>query len=395
MRIEVHGGLQGDRAVFEKALAAQCDELGIALDLVKPSSGALTTPPATLVAFPKSGQAWTAAEKGDFGTIAPGRSGVLPVIVSAVDAGMLPDALKAFNAFQTGLWGAAWADGLVDEVLSHSWQHRRERRVFISYKRSESGRVAKQLFEALSYHGYVPFLDDVSIPKGDDFQHELKWWLNDADAILLLLTPGFANSQWCMQEVNFARGSSVGLLGIEWPDSDFPTPARAPDSVATSIDSDQRLQLQDADFAGDARRSHATRELSEAGLLRVIVHCARQRALAIRQRLDDLVPLATELLAPSAAMRPVAGMAGDFTFSDSSGSDYYVRIVPFRPDPRCMHETFQAASGQRYVGCLYGEFDVHDPRATALKWLAQCQREGKAPNHELRLWACLGDKVIA
>lgn len=407
MRIDVHGSPSGLRKVFESALQLQCNELAIALDLVDGNSPLQAADPAVAVLFPSAGFAWTAADADSFSHLANVDYPVLPVIADAPEAKLLPSALARFNAFQTAIWSTAWSDGLVDEVLSLGWQHRRERRVFVSYRRSDSAPVARQLYDELTRRGYLTFLDDISIPKGVDFQRELKWWLNDADVVLVLITPNFENSGWCMEEINFAQSSIVGLLGVEWPGSvsgDAPTrafPLATPPppgshpakSVAAGIDADQRLRLDDADFTGTASDPLCEQELTDAGLAKVLAYCARQRALAIRLRLENLLPLAEKVLKPKGRLQAV-GTPGDFTFLDDAGDDYFVRILPFRPDARSVHGTYLDAGNQRHIGCLYGESDANDPRAAAMRWLAQGRRDSAQSPRQTRIWTCLGDKVI-
>lgn len=395
MRIDVYGDANGDRKPFELALRASCDELNIDLDLIDRNTSAPRDDPAIAVVFPSWGSAWTNGEAKAHAVLRAADFPVLPIITDAAGAGLLPEALKEYNAFQTAIWGTAWANGLVDEVLSHAWQQRHERRIFISYKRSESARAAVQLHQLLTRLGYVTFLDDVSIDRGVRFQHELKWWLSDADAVLMLLTPGFPNSRWCMEEVNFARASSVGLLVVEWPTSGPGATPAATASIADSVDADQRLRLDSKDFDGSPTQSPGNVALTGEGVLRVLAYCSRQRAVAIRQKLDDLVPLASQVLAKQALLTAVAGGRGDFEFIDQARKKCFVRVLPFRPDARSLHDAFQAAgTGQyEYAGCLYVEFDVLDPRAVAIKWLAERDTAPSPETNRLRVWACVGDEV--
>ena len=61
---------------------------------------------------------------------------------------------------------------------------RSTRKVFISYKRSESTSVAIQMYEALESHHFDVFLDTHSIEKGELFQEELWHRMTDCDVIL-------------------------------------------------------------------------------------------------------------------------------------------------------------------------------------------------------------------
>jgi hypothetical protein len=68
---------------------------------------------------------------------------------------------------------------------------RKSRRLFISYKRSETQGVAIQLYEALDHGGFGVFLDTLSIRPGEPFQEVLWHRLADTDVIVLLDSPGF------------------------------------------------------------------------------------------------------------------------------------------------------------------------------------------------------------
>ena len=411
MRIDLLGDPAGPLAHFEPALRRQCSELAIDLDLGEAGAGA--SAPAVAVVFPGRGAVWTEGQAGEsteglYARFAEARYPVLPIVVDASEARWLPAALSGFNAFQTGLWRHAWAEGLVDEVLSLGWQRRRERRVFISYKRSDSGPVARQLYDALTARGYLTFLDDVSIPKGEEFQRELKWWLNDADVVMVLSTPGFQSSRWCVEEISAAKSGSIGLLGVVWPAEvfgdppprAFPQPPAPPPGnpvlqpVHAAIDADQRLELKQADFTGGPADPLWAQPLTDDGLATVLAHCARQRATAIRMRLENLIPLAEYVLKPSSGLQP-AGVPGDYAFVDAQGGSAFVRLLPFRPDPRALHDAFKSAGAQATVGCLYSECDVQDPRADAMRWLATGrQSPANAAQRTTRIWACVGDREL-
>ena len=82
-----------------------------------------------------------------------------------------------------------------------------------------------------------------------------------------------------MEEVNFARASSVGLLVVEWPTSGLAGGPAATASIADSVDADQRLQLDSRDFNDGLAQPPGNVALLDQGVLRVLAHCARQRAV--------------------------------------------------------------------------------------------------------------------
>lgn len=95
---------------------------------------------------------------------------------------------------------------------------RQSRKLFISYKRSESSSVAIQLYEALEKSGFDVFLDTHSIRPGEPFQEELWHRMTDSDIVILLNTPDFLGSQWTKEELAKASAMSLGIIQIIWPD---------------------------------------------------------------------------------------------------------------------------------------------------------------------------------
>ena len=64
----------------------------------------------------------------------------------------------------------------------------RKRLVFISHSGVDTW-VAKQIAREISVCGAVPFLDEADIEKGEIFEEEIRNFLNQADELLVLLTP--------------------------------------------------------------------------------------------------------------------------------------------------------------------------------------------------------------
>ncbi len=98
---------------------------------------------------------------------------------------------------------------------------RKNRKVFISYKRSESSNIAIQLYEALEQNNFDVFLDTHSVDKGEDFQEELWHRMTDCDVILMLNTKEFLKSEWCNKELEKAHIKRIGIVHLIWPDCEF------------------------------------------------------------------------------------------------------------------------------------------------------------------------------
>lgn len=91
------------------------------------------------------------------------------------------------------------------------------RKVFISYKREESSKVAHQLRDALELRGYRVFLDTVSLAYGVEFQEKVMELLNDSDVFLYLHSESADKSSWVTKEVIAAEVRGVAFFYLEWP----------------------------------------------------------------------------------------------------------------------------------------------------------------------------------
>lgn len=141
---------------------------------------------------------------------------------------ILPVFLNSFNEEmpsillnQNGLMFDNNIDKISNLILEGFELLRKNRKVFISYKRSESSNVAIQLYENLEKNNFDVFLDTHSVDKGEDFQEELWHRMTDCDVILMLNTKGFLKSEWCYKELEKAHIKRIGIVHLIWPDCDF------------------------------------------------------------------------------------------------------------------------------------------------------------------------------
>jgi hypothetical protein len=107
---------------------------------------------------------------------------------------------------------------------------RRQRRVFVSYRRVESRSAAVQLHDLLSGRGFDVFLDTHDIRPGESFQDVLWHRLCDSDVMVMLDTPTYFESKWTRQELGRARAKEIHVLRVVWPDH---TPTRHTDFAET------------------------------------------------------------------------------------------------------------------------------------------------------------------
>jgi TIR domain len=404
VRIEIYGNRASPEiGRFVTALGKQCTILGIPLDTAPAAAG--LDADLSLV-FADAATAWTPQQQQVLQRLVADAQLILPVIDTAPDAMHLPPALGAINAFKKSDTGRAWIDSLVDETLGMAWLKRRTRKVFVSYRRIDSSPVATQLFDRFSELDYEVFLDDASIPRGVDFQHELKWWLNDADLMLLLGSPRFPDSRWCMEEINFAQAHGIGIAALQWPAQIYgpnasvwfadklggPEPA-----LLKATMEDQTLRLELGHFEGvdpdnpDPHPDLPSRRLTPEAMEKVLGLCARNRAKAIRSRLNELLPLVKDTLIRQGATG-FTQTFGDVSYQDCAGKSCFVRVLPFRPGPEHIHQAYKDGGSVFLAACAYAESNLTDSRAEALRWLARKDHTTLQPAQcNSALWAFCGD----
>jgi hypothetical protein len=95
---------------------------------------------------------------------------------------------------------------------------RRQRRVFVSYRRIESRTAAMQLHDLLTSRGFDVFLDTHDIRPGEPFQDVLWHRLCDSDVMVMLDTPTYFESKWTRQEIGRARAKEIHVLRVVWPE---------------------------------------------------------------------------------------------------------------------------------------------------------------------------------
>lgn len=151
----------------------------------------------------------------------------------------------------------------------------KQRRVFISHKRDDGLGAAEQLHDALSHHGFRPFIDRFAVRAGQGVQEEIANALEDHAFLLLLETPLAYTSDWVFDEVDYALSHAMGILILRWPGEPQPVPG-SHGLPRLDLDADELLP-----------NEHGYDTLTEAGLSRVIadVEAAHAWGLTRRRRL--------------------------------------------------------------------------------------------------------------
>ena len=166
---------------------------------------------------------------------------VIPTILAAGDFGTLvPPFLQRSNGLRRRADDPKMTE-LAVALLECVGLLRRQRRVFVSYRRVESRNAAVQLHDLLSGRGFDVFLDTHDIRPGEPFQDVLWHRLCDSDVLVMLDTPTYFESKWTRQELGRARAKEIHVLRVVWPDH---TPTKHTDFAET-------VYLDRADLSGD------------------------------------------------------------------------------------------------------------------------------------------------
>lgn len=196
---------------------------------------------------------------------------VIPVVDDlATFAAQSPDSVSEFNGFE---WAGVDPERrLAQVVLEQLDIEERDRKVFVSHRRSDGMAVAEQLHDALTRIRFSPFIDRFAIPAGANVQGRIADALESFAFLLLLETPDAHTSEWVFDEVEYALAHSMGMLILQWPGDPTPIPGSA---------GMPRLVLAEDDVIADA---HGYDVLTESALDRVLREIESAHAYGIVRR---------------------------------------------------------------------------------------------------------------
>jgi TIR domain len=129
----------------------------------------------------------------------------------------VPDFLQGINALRRRSEDPEQTE-LAVALLECVGLLRRQRRVFVSYRRVESRAAAMQLHDLLSARVFDVFLDTHDVRAGEPFQDVLWHRLCDSDVMVMLDTPTYFQSKWTRQEIGRALSKEIHVLRVVWPD---------------------------------------------------------------------------------------------------------------------------------------------------------------------------------
>ncbi len=140
-----------------------------------------------------------------------------------------------------------------------------QRRIFISYRRSDAREAALQLHDELSSRGFDVFLDTHDIRPAKAFQETLWHRLSDCDVTIMLDTKDYFGSKWTAQELGRSQALGIQILRVVWPNHGGSRHLSLSDSVTlTDMDIDASGKLRPDLLPIIARRAESLRSRSIA-----------------------------------------------------------------------------------------------------------------------------------
>lgn len=410
VRIIDDGGESDRRRVIEAALREQCQTLRLPVTML--GDGDASWPGDDFVVF-LGGEAASTVPADRIAMVerqAEEHGRVLPVLRHSEHAAFLPGTLGRINALIESRYGDEWPHAVVDEILSRLLLRRTDRKVFISYRRADSLAIARQLHDELSRLGFQVFLDEADIEPSIAFQPALEAELVDADLVLVLASPRFEQSKWTVREISMAGAANVGMLALAWPGALYGDRAAVsfagtrgwdrPSVMGTAGlgDEDDELELTDLVAPEHGRVDQALDQAPERVRLtaeaveRLVGAALRARMRATRARLENVLGSA-EVALRGLGQVGALGARGDLVLAAADGR-VLVRVVPFRPTPRTLHDVWRDARADGYAAAAvyYSELaDMNAPDVQVLRWLSDAMHA--KPTSQARVYIEVGAKV--
>lgn len=266
----------------------------------------------------------------------------------------IPEILRNINGFELSTENEI--ESLVSCILEGLGLLRLSRRLFISYKRSESSRIAIQLFEQFEKKGFDVFLDTHSIRPGEPFQEELWHRMADTDIVVLLNTPGFLSSHWTKEELAQASTMSIGILQLIWPNN----------NLTNGSELTIPLYLNEKSF-GNSIYSESQSYLTNDSIEQIVSAAESLRARSLASRQDNIV---TEFITSAHKVGTTVDLQPEKFITLNSAKQKELIIIPTVGVP----QAFTYNQSQELVARIrshnvQGIFLLYDHRNIREKWL--------------------------
>ena len=239
-----------------------------------------------------------------------------------------------------------------------------ERKVFLSYRRSESTQLATQLHTELVRNRFDVFLDRFALPPGEDFQKRLEEDLADKAFVVLLESSDLRHSPWVQYEITYALSHRIDMLAITLP-------GVAESELVPAIDEAFRIRLREGDCP---RGGHCTSETLRSILERIEMAHAK----ALRRRREQMLgSLADQLHRDGCVCVPVQDWA---ILATANGRTPGVFLVsPRRPAAEDLYAAHLVRRGvvdrtahAKLSGAVVHEVEhIPDERRGVLAWIGE------------------------
>lgn len=137
-------------------------------------------------------------------------------------------------------------------------------RVFISYRRGDAVALAGRLYDRLANHMGVDsvFMDQESIPVGQDFSEAISSAITESDVLLVLIGPKWVelfgrsstSPDLVIDEINTALEHNIPVIPVLLRDTSMPQPSALPEAIRGLVRK-QALELEPGErFSSDFER---------------------------------------------------------------------------------------------------------------------------------------------
>lgn len=285
---------------------------------------------------------------------------IAPLVTSKTRVALeIPNELRHINVVEVGMNGDN-IPRLVSLIFETFRLLRKERGIFISYRRKGSQPLANRLYEELDQRGFDVFIDIRSVPPAVDFQAELWHRMSDVDTILLIDTPGFREGRWTKAELAQANLLGIQTLHLLWPgqleDRNF----------AFS----RYVKLLNSDFSGPSPGRGATIKQAAVDSICDLAEELRAEAMALRHAhlVDNFCDAARDL-AFDPTVQPERWISVDL----KNGTSLAVVPAVGRPTSDRINTIFDSISEHKAADtplwAIYDSRGIHENWIKHLRWL--------------------------
>lgn len=141
---------------------------------------------------------------------------LFPLIFAGDYIKQTPESLHLVNGF---IWThhVHPLSNFINEALEALGITEKNRKVFLSYKRSDGSGIADQLFDALTRKGFTVFKDNYSIRSGEQIQQRIYEMLEEMAYVVLIDSPDAIKSKWVKAEIEFVMANQLGVTILKTP----------------------------------------------------------------------------------------------------------------------------------------------------------------------------------